>query len=146
MPDPIKAMEMMNQLNLDYGNEPAAKSRSKANDKASNPEVAEKFKQNVEDAVTEREAQKNLRKIETNKAKAEIADIAAKEKANKAEANEYKKYPASIRPGGGGGGGMGGNKLSNRDLTKAYKKGGKVTASSRADGCCVKGKTKGRMV
>ena len=27
-----------------------------------------------------------------------------------------------------------------------YKKGGKVTASSRADGCCVKGKTKGRMI
>jgi hypothetical protein len=26
-----------------------------------------------------------------------------------------------------------------------YKKGGKVSASSRADGCCVKGKTKGRM-
>jgi len=29
---------------------------------------------------------------------------------------------------------------------KAMKKGGKVSASSRADGCCVKGKTKGRMV
>jgi hypothetical protein len=28
---------------------------------------------------------------------------------------------------------------------KEYKKGG-MTASSRADGCCVKGKTKGRMV
>ena len=28
-----------------------------------------------------------------------------------------------------------------------YKKGGKVSsASSRADGCCIKGKTKGRMV
>ena len=27
-----------------------------------------------------------------------------------------------------------------------FKKGGKVSASSRADGCCVKGKTKGRMV
>jgi hypothetical protein len=51
------------------------------------------------------------------------------------------------KPTGGGGGGMGGNKLSNRDLTKAYKSGGKVkSASSRADGCCVKGKTKGRMV
>jgi hypothetical protein len=46
--------------------------------------------------------------------------------------------------GGGGGGGM--PKL-NRDLTKNYKAGGKVkSASARADGCCVKGKTKGRMV
>ena len=33
------------------------------------------------------------------------------------------------------------------DLGEApYKKGGKVSASSRADGCAVKGKTKGRMV
>jgi len=29
---------------------------------------------------------------------------------------------------------------------KTYKSGGKVSASSRADGCCVKGKTKGRMI
>jgi hypothetical protein len=36
---------------------------------------------------------------------------------------------------------------SNRDLTKNYKSGGKVSfASKRADGCCVKGKTKGRFV
>jgi hypothetical protein len=36
-------------------------------------------------------------------------------------------------------------KLSENMMSK--KKGGKVSsASSRADGCCVKGKTKGRMV
>jgi hypothetical protein len=46
--------------------------------------------------------------------------------------------------GGSGGGGM--PKL-NRDITKNYKAGGKVkSASARADGCCIKGKTKGRMV
>ena len=46
--------------------------------------------------------------------------------------------------GGGGGGAM---PKSNRDLTKNYKAGGKVSsASKRADGCCVKGKTKGRIV
>ena len=68
-------------------------------------------------------------------------------KAINAERNEYKKVPAHSRAGGGGGGGMGGNKLSNRDLTKAYKSGGKVSsASKRADGCCVKGKTKGKMI
>jgi hypothetical protein len=49
--------------------------------------------------------------------------------------------------GGGGGGGGGGILKSNRDLTKNYKKGGNVsTASKRADGCAVKGKTRGRMV
>jgi hypothetical protein len=46
--------------------------------------------------------------------------------------------------GGGGGGGM--PKL-NRDITKNYKAGGKVSsASKRADGCATKGKTKGRIV
>lgn len=141
MPDPIKAMEMMNQLNLDYGEQPEIKSRAPRNE---DPETKRKFDEKLEEAKTEREAQKALKKIEFNKARAEIADIAAKEKANRADANEYKKYPASTRPagGGGGGGGMGG-KLSNRDLTKAYKKGGKVkSASSRADGCCVRGKTR----
>jgi hypothetical protein len=44
--------------------------------------------------------------------------------------------------GGGGGGGMGTGKM-NRDITKAYKKGGKVSsASKRADGCCIRGKTR----
>ena len=49
--------------------------------------------------------------------------------------------------GGGGGGGGGGMPKVNRDITKNYKKGGKISsASKRADGCAVKGKTKGRMV
>jgi hypothetical protein len=42
--------------------------------------------------------------------------------------------------GGGGGGGM--PKL-NRDITKNYKAGGKVSsASKRADGCAIRGRTK----
>jgi hypothetical protein len=46
--------------------------------------------------------------------------------------------------GGGGGSAM---PKSNRDLTKNYKVGGKVSsASKRADGCAIKGKTQGRMI
>jgi hypothetical protein len=42
----------------------------------------------------------------------------------------------------GGGGGMGTGKM-NRDITKAYKSGGKAkSASARADGCCIRGKTR----
>ena len=37
------------------------------------------------------------------------------------------------------------NELS-REVAKGMKKGGKVSASSRADGCAQRGKTKGRMV
>jgi membrane protein involved in colicin uptake len=48
--------------------------------------------------------------------------------------------------GGGGSGGMGTGKM-NRDISKNMKKGGKVSsASKRADGCAVKGKTRGRIV
>jgi hypothetical protein len=46
----------------------------------------------------------------------------------------------------GGGGGAGTPKVGAK-RTPEFKKGGKVSsASSRADGCAVKGKTKGRMV
>lgn len=42
----------------------------------------------------------------------------------------------------GGGSGSGMPKL-NRDITKNYKAGGKVSsASKRADGCCIRGKTR----
>jgi hypothetical protein len=43
----------------------------------------------------------------------------------------------------GGGGGGGGIPKLNRDISKNMKAGGKVkSASSRADGCCVRGKTR----
>jgi hypothetical protein len=92
-----------------------------------------------------------LEKAKTDRAKAEISKMAEDFRA-KTEAERPRTYTERLQdmgrlPKGGGGGGMGGNKLSNRDLTKAYKTGGKVSsASKRADGCCVKGKTKGRMV
>jgi hypothetical protein len=131
--NPVSSTE---QLNLDFGD---AQSRQERESKPRDPGKAATIKISDE-AVTEREAQKNLDKIKTNKAKAEVADIAAKEKANKVDANEYKKYPASIRPAGGGGGG---DLSGMKGLKKPYKAGGKVkSASSRADGCCVRGKTR----
>jgi hypothetical protein len=55
-----------------------------------------------------------------------------------------KQYWDINPPKGGGGGAM---PKSNRDITKNYKSGGKVSsASKRADGCAVKGKTRGKMV
>ncbi len=52
-----------------------------------------------------------------------------------------KQYWDINPPKGGGGGAM---PKSNRDITKNFKAGG--TASARADGCAIKGKTKGRIV
>jgi hypothetical protein len=48
------------------------------------------------------------------------------------------------RSKGGGGGGSGIPKTGKKPYD--FKKGGKVSASSRADGCAVRGKTKGRIV
>ena len=57
-----------------------------------------------------------------------------------AELEKMKEILNKPKAGGGGGGGM--PKL-NRDITKNMKAGGKVkSASARADGCCVRGKTR----
>jgi len=94
---------------------------------------------------------------ETQKKFAETLERMVNEgRAANAARNEYKKVEANTRVGGiggtGGGGGadmppgfMPGKKGGKGPID--YKKGGKVSsASKRADGCCIKGKTKGRMV
>jgi hypothetical protein len=56
------------------------------------------------------------------------------------EMDKIKEILDKSKSGGGGGGGI---PKSNRDLTKNYKAGGKVSsASKRADGCAIRGKTK----
>jgi len=58
----------------------------------------------------------------------------------KAEIERMKEILDKPRGGGGGGGAM---PKSNRDITKNYKAGGKVSsASKRADGCAIRGKTR----
>jgi len=98
----------------------------------------------------------DLDRPDVAEAKAKVREMAEQHRAEKA-AERAKPEPSSRpipsatdpesvlgpRKGGGGGGGMGTGKM-NRDISKNYKKGG--TASSRADGCAAKGKTKGRIV
>jgi hypothetical protein len=63
-------------------------------------------------------------------------------KALKEARNEYKKVPGLSRAGGGGGG-AGGDFSGMKGLDKPFKAGGKVSsASKRADGCAIRGKTK----
>ena len=52
----------------------------------------------------------------------------------------YNKSPKGV--GGGGSGGSGGADIKMLQNPKAMKKGGKTSASSRADGCAIRGKTK----
>ena len=130
MPDPIKAIEMMNQLNLGYGKEPEFKKRSMDNNPKFNPEKAAQFREAL---LTEKEANRVLREMKRDQA----ID----------KAREFVKEGKSAFGSSGSSGSMGMNKLSSRDLTKNFKAGGKVSsASKRADGCAQRGKTKGRVL
>ena len=89
-----------------------------------------------------------LEKAKVERAKAEIHDIAEKQRA-KVEAERPRTYAERLqdmgrlpKPSGGGGGGAG----DTRFLKPKYKTGGKVSASSRADGCAIRGKTKGKTI
>lgn len=99
----------------------------------------EKFGPSEYDKAAEKVKQENER------AKAEAHKMAEEQRA-KAKAESPRTYAERLQDMGrltGGGGAM---PKSNRDITKNYKAGGKITASSRADGIAVKGKTKGRLL
>ncbi len=98
---------------------------------------------------TEKEAQRVLRKMKIDNAKAEVGRIAEEARERRVDENTYKRLGQPVNRGAGMGGGgldlegkMGGARMKK----PSYKSGGKVTASKRADGCAVRGKTKGRIV
>ena len=89
--------------------------RGMANDPKANPEKAKMFAEKLEKYVNEGKALNEAR-------------------------NEHKKVPGLSRAGGGG---AGGDFSGMKGLDKPFKAGGKVSsASKRADGCCIRGKTR----
>jgi hypothetical protein len=100
----------------------------------------EKFGPSEYDKAAEKVKQDNER------AKAEAHKMAEEQRA-KAKAESPRTYAERLQDMGrltGGGGAM---PKTNRDITKNYKAGGKVfSASKRADGIAVKGKTKGKLL
>jgi hypothetical protein len=104
----------------------------------------EKFVPSEYDKIAEKVKQDN------EKAKADAHKMAQEQRA-KVEAERPRTYTERLQdmgrlPKGGGGGGSGIPKVGPRRPTDMAK-GGKVSsASKRADGCAIKGKTKGRMV
>jgi hypothetical protein len=87
-------------------------------------------------------------KEEVERAKADVHKIAEETRA-KAEAERPRTYTERLQDmgrlpkGGGSGGGSGGAELKSIMNPKAMKVGGKIkSASSRADGCAIRGKTK----
>ena len=102
----------------------------------------EKFGPSEYDKIAEKVKQD---KEKSDKAKAEISKIAEDQKA-KIKAESPRTYTERLQdmgrlPSGGSGGGGGGG--DTKFLKPKYKAGGKVSsASKRADGCCIRGKTR----
>ena len=120
----------MNQLNMEGGKEPSAKARSTANDKDANPEKTERFRQDLEKAKSDR-------------AKAEISKMS---EATRAEPKYTGKAYSDTGPrtGSNVSGAFGSVDPMERKL-KPYNraKGGVVkSASKRADGIAIRGKTR----
>jgi hypothetical protein len=96
------------------------------------------------------EFDKTMEKVKSDNARAEAHKMAEEHRA-KIEAERPRTYTERLQDMGrlpnpsGGGGGSGIPKVGPKKPTD-MKKGGKITASSRADGCAQRGKTKGRMV
>lgn len=84
------------------------------------------------------DSEEENRKKRIADAKAKVKAMAEEHRATAKDERTYKRFGEPVTRGGGA------MPKSNRDITKNYKAGG--TASSRADGCAVRGKTKGRMV
>ncbi len=90
----------------------------------------------------------DLEKAKSDRAKAEISKIAEDQRA-KTKAESPRTYTERLQDMGrlptGGSGGGGGIK-SMKYEPKTFKSGGKVSASSRADGIAQRGKTRGKMI
>ena len=83
---------------------------------------------------TEKEAQRVLRKMQADK---NVAAAKAAESKAGVEASRAKLREMGYLKGGAGGGGV--PKSGKHEMLK-FSKGG--SASSRADGCCIRGKTR----
>jgi hypothetical protein len=90
----------------------------------------------------------DLEKAKSDRAKAEVHKMAEEHRA-KVKAESPRTYTERLQDMGrlpkptGGGGGAGGDLSGMKGLDKPFKAGGKVSsASKRADGCAIRGKTR----
>jgi len=131
------------------------KKYAKGGDMESDKEIARKTPEDVARTNASRAYHKGPKAQEAFQSQMKNESPELKAAAREALQKEYRgsRDDGGGGRGGSGGGGRGGAGATGADLLrtmnpqKLMKKGGKVSsASSRADGCAVKGKTKGRMV
>ena len=107
---------------------------------------SEKYTPNEKRGPSEYDKTAERVKQENEKARAEASKMAEEHRA-KVKAESPRTYTERLQdmgrlPSGGGGGGAGIPKVGPKKPYD-FKKGGKVSsASKRADGCCIRGKTK----
>ena len=134
MAGPIKPIASSAQINLGLEGDPEQLQRKKPADPGYK-EVHEKH--NPPEKDHKGKAAEN-KEFEDKRAKS--SPLIAK-----AEIERMKEILDKPRGGGGGSGGVGGVKSMKYEPIK-HAKGGKVSASSRADGIAQRGKTRGRIV
>ncbi len=134
MAGPIKPIASSAQINLGFEGDPEQLQRKKPADPGYK-EVHEKH--NPPEKDHKGKAAEN-KEFEDKRAKS--SPLIAK-----AEIERMKEILDKPRGGGGGSGGVGGVKSMKYEPIK-HAKGGKVSASSRADGIAQRGKTRGRIV
>ena len=133
MAGPIKPIASSAQIDLGFGSDPEQLQRK-------NP-AAEGYK-DIHEKHNPPEKDRKAKAAENE----EFKDKRVKSSPLTANAEIAKMKEILDKPrGGGGGGGAGGVKSMKYEPVK-YAKGGKVSASSRADGCAMRGKTRGRIV
>ena len=134
----IRPTNPLDQLDLGFGSAEDLKAKKQMPLKTG----PSPFDAKLENAVTEREAQRVLRSMQAEK----VADAASK-----AEAEKHQKALREFVSGQRSGASLSGigSESPMKVIKKPYKAGGRVkapSASKRADGIAQRGKTKGRMV
>jgi hypothetical protein len=134
----VRPTNPLDQLDLGFGSAENLKAKKQTPLKT-NPSP---FDARLENAVTEREAQRVLRSMQAEK---------AAEAVSKADAEKHQKAIREFVSGQRSGASLSsiGSESPMKVIKKPYKAGGKVkapSASKRADGIAQRGKTRGRMI
>jgi hypothetical protein len=145
---PKKVMRALSELPKESAEE-VQKAKDKAKEKAILRDAEAKADQ-AKQATKERSkaakaGQGSLDLSGADEARAKLKAMAQEARDINKDERTYKRFGEPKGGGGGGSGGAGGVKSMKYEPVK-YAKGGKVNASSRADGIAQRGKTKGRIV
>jgi hypothetical protein len=145
---PKKVMRALSELPKESAEE-IQKAKEKAKEKAILRDAEAKADQ-AKQATKERNkaakaGQGSLDLSGADEARAKLRQMAAEHNATVKDERTYKRFGEPVNRASAGSG-LDIEGKTGKNIKPKLAAGGKVTASSRADGCCIKGKTKGRMI